>query len=167
MSEAAEKALSAQGVVYLAQLILAGPNEVRRWLRGVMDDRQLGELQSVLRSLPSIQMDANVSSAKLAAGADAEVSISLTATNPSMRRFVHAPGFPKPLTKSGWWLAMGEGEELYALKRVHLERGSKKASLAFVAPDEPGEYTLDIFLVSDSYIGLDQRHSLTIHVAAK
>ncbi|KAL1514923.1 hypothetical protein AB1Y20_004002 [Prymnesium parvum] len=167
MSEAAEKALSAQGVVYLAQLILAGPNEVRRWLRGVMDDRQLGELQSVLRSLPSIQMDANVSSAKLAAGADAEVSISLTATNPSTRRFVHAPGFPKPLTQSGWWLAMGEGEELYALKRVHLERGSKKASLAFVAPDEPGEYTLDIFLVSDSYIGLDQRHSLTIHVAAK
>eukprot|EP00966_Prymnesium_polylepis_P185134 4290978-Prymnesium_polylepis.2 len=57
---------------------------------------------------------------------------------------------------------MGEADELFALKRVHLERGATSTSLSFAAPDEPGEYSFDIYLVSDSYIGLDQKH--TVHV---
>ena len=34
------------------------------------------------------------------------------------------------------------------------------------APDEPGDYTYELFLVSDTYIGLDQRHEVSVRVVA-
>lgn len=36
--------------------------------------------------------------------------------------------------------------------------------LQFSVPDEPGEYTFDVHLVSDSYIGLDQQLSVAVFV---
>ena len=59
---------------------------------------------------------------------------------------------------------MGEDEELLALKKVRLDRGSTTAELAFEAPDEPGEYVWSVMLVSDSYIGLDQTAEVRIVV---
>ena len=166
MSERAERALAAQGVVHLGQLVMAPAADLRRWLRGAMDERQLGELQGLLRSLPSMEMAVAAPTQKLTVSSDGEIAISLRATNPTTRRNVYAPRFPKPVTKSGWWLAMGEGDELLALKRVHLERGSSNTTLAFLAPDEPGEYSFDVYLVSDAYIGLDQRHTVQVQVLA-
>lgn len=169
MSDQAEQALASKGIHHLAQLVTAvtaTPGNLRTWLRGLMNERQMGELQGVLRSLPSIDMSAEGRPTKLAAGGEGEIAISLRAINPSTRRHVYAPRFPKPLTRSGWWLAMGEGDELFALKRVNLERGSIRTSLSFVAPEEPGEYRFEIYLISDSYIGLDQVHTVKIQVVA-
>jgi hypothetical protein len=58
------------------------------------------------------------------------------------RRHAFAPRFPKPKL-AGWWLVMGEADELlvlFALKRIHLNRGALTSELHFAAPDEPGEY---------------------------
>ena len=65
---------------------------------------------------------------------------------------------------AGWWLVMGEEEELIALKRVRLDRGRTTAELQFEAPEEAGEYVWSVLLVSDSYIGLDQRVEVRIVV---
>ena len=35
-----------------------------------------------------------------------------------------------------------------------------------MAPDDAGEHAFDVFLVSDSYIGLDQQHPVTLSVLA-
>lgn len=166
MSEEAEKVLAGHGIVYLAQLMLAPAHQVRNWLRRVMSERQLGEVLALLRCLPSLQMGVTARETKIVAGTDAEVEVSLKATNESTRRYVYAPHCPKPRPQCGWWLAMGEGDELHALKRVHLDRGSTSTSLSFLAPEEPGTYHFEIYLISDSYIGLDQRHKISIHVVA-
>jgi len=164
MDERCERLLADHGIVYLPQLITAAPNDVRRWLGRAMDNRQLGELQGVLRSLPSVQMDVAEPKGKLGAGEEAEIAISLRATNPASRRSAYAPRFPKA-KMAGWWLAMGIEDELLALKRVHLDRGSTTTTLQYLAPEDPGEYEFDVYLISDSYIGLDQRHTVRIIVA--
>lgn len=164
MNERCEQLLASHGIVYLPQLIMAQSQDVRRWLGNSMDARQLGELQAVLRSLPSIHMDVVQPDAKLAAGDESEIAITLRATNPVSRRAAYAPRFPKA-KMAGWWLSMGVEDELLALKRVHLDRGTMTTTLQYLAPDEPGEHVFEVYLVSDSYIGLDQRHTVRILVA--
>ena len=89
----------------------------------------------------------------------------LEARNTHGRARAFAPRFPKP-KQAGWWLVMGEEDELLALKRVRLDRGATSAQLHFEAPDEPGEYVWSVLLVSDSYIGLDVRVEVRVVVAA-
>jgi len=52
-----------------------------------------------------------------------------------------------------------------SLKRVNLLR-RQKTVLEFIAPDEPGDYNLTLFCMSDSYLGCDQEYSVPISVAA-
>ena len=120
----------------------------------------------MLDTLPAVRMSVVQPKGRLAPGAESSVSVSLQCTNPrSSRRHAYAPRFPKPKL-AGWWLVMGVEDELLALKRVHLGgRGPTKAELQFVVPDEPGEHQYDVFLVSDSYIGLDQQHAVPLSVA--
>ena len=37
--------------------------------------------------------------------------------------------------------------------------------LEFMAPEEPGDYNLTLFCMSDSYLGCDQEYSVPISVA--
>jgi pre-mRNA-splicing helicase BRR2 len=43
---------------------------------------------------------------------------------------------------------------------------SQKVMLEFMAPEEPGDYNLTLFCMSDSYLGCDQEYSVQISVAA-
>ena len=74
------------------------------------------------------------------------------------------PRFPKPKL-GGWWLVLGADDELLALKRVHVGRAPTRASLQFIAPDDGGAHEYELHLVSDSYVGLDQLHAVTVRVA--
>jgi hypothetical protein len=47
-----------------------------------------------------------------------EVHITITTTNrASYKKAVHCPNFPKSKSH-GWWVVLGHGDELLALKRV-------------------------------------------------
>ena len=60
---------------------------------------------------------------------------------------------------------LADEEEIIALKRVHPRPGqTTHAELRFSAPGDAGAYGWDVYLVSDTYIGLDQRHALTLAV---
>jgi activating signal cointegrator complex subunit 3 len=157
------RALEAKGVKKLRQLAGAKPDVLRGWLRGAgLHDKQLAELQSLLRTLPNVRLHAKAPP-PLAPGAEGTVSITLEALNPASRSKAFAPHFPKP-KMAGWWLVMGEEDELLALKRVRLDRGRTTAELSFEAPEEPGEHVWSVLLVSDSYIGLDVRSEVRIVV---
>ncbi len=52
---------------------------------------------------------------------------------------------------------------MFALKRVAL-RSTQTFSLKFEAPQEPGEYTYQVFLMSDGYLGLDQQFDFQVTV---
>jgi len=165
MSDEAEAALARRGVRHLPQLMLTPPGELRKLLRGVLAERQLTQLLDVVATLPAVQMSVAPPKATLGAGEEASVHVTLHSTNLRTRRHAFAPRFPKPKL-GGWWLVMGVDDELLALKRVHLSgRGTTKAELQFVAPDDAGEHAFDVYLVSDSYISLDQQHAVTVSVA--
>ncbi|KAK9814715.1 hypothetical protein WJX72_010327 [[Myrmecia] bisecta] len=72
---------------------------------------------------------------------------------------VYAPRFPK-VKEEGWWLVVGDARtrELHALKRLSFgERAA--AHLTFPAADGAGRPLtgISLFLVSDSYLGLDRQ----------
>jgi len=79
---------------------------------------------------------------------------------------VAAPLFPKEKME-GWWIVVGNTKtnSLLSLKRVTLQR-KQQVMLEFIAPEEPGDYSLTLFCMSDSYLGCDQEYIVPISVAA-
>jgi pre-mRNA-splicing helicase BRR2 len=77
---------------------------------------------------------------------------------------VHAPFYPVKKMEN-WWLVIGEESTrtLLAIKRVTIGR-RLNLRLEYTVPT-PGEHELKLFLMSDSYVGVDQDPSFTITVA--
>ena len=163
MDDRAIEQLRRQGVTSRRQLLDAKQETLKGWLggRNGLRDKQISELHQLLRTLPNVRVHAEPPP-PLAPGAEGVVTVMLEALHNS-RSKAFAPRYPKP-RPAGWWLVMGEEEELLALKKVRIERGSTSAELQFEAPEEPGEYTWSVLLVSDSYVGHDQRVEVRIVV---
>ncbi|KAI9845853.1 MAG: DEIH-box ATPase [Sclerophora amabilis] len=68
---------------------------------------------------------------------------------------VHAPFYPSEKTEN-WWVVVGEekSKSLLAIKRVTVQR-RLEMKLEFVVAD-PGEHDLTLYLMCDSYVGVDQ-----------
>ncbi|KAH3727105.1 hypothetical protein DPMN_053030 [Dreissena polymorpha] len=77
----------------------------------------------------------------------------------------HAPRFPKPKDE-GWFLIVGDvqNKELVALKRVPYIRGNSSVQLSLFMPEKPGRVIYTVYLMSDSYLGLDQQYDLHLEV---
>jgi len=75
----------------------------------------------------------------------------------------HYPG----IKQEGWWIVVGDTSTnaLLSLKRVTLKQ-KQGLQLEFMAPDEPGDYDLTMFCMSDSYLGCDQEYTINLSVAA-
>lgn len=77
---------------------------------------------------------------------------------------VHAPFYPTKKMEN-WWLVVGEEstKTLLAIKRITI--GAKlNVRLEYTVPT-PGQHELKLFLMSDSYIGVDQDPSFKVTVA--
>uniref|UniRef100_A0ACB8GCE3 Activating signal cointegrator 1 complex subunit n=1 Tax=Sphaerodactylus townsendi TaxID=933632 RepID=A0ACB8GCE3_9SAUR len=76
-----------------------------------------------------------------------------------------APRFPKSKDE-GWFLIMGEVDkkELIALKRVGYVRNRNTTSVAFYTPEAPGKYIYTLYLMSDSYLGMDQQYDIYLNI---
>lgn len=77
---------------------------------------------------------------------------------------VHAPFYPVKKMEN-WWLVVGEEstKTLLAIKRVTIGR-KLSLRLEYTVPT-PGEHALKLYLMSDSYVGVDQDPSFTVAVA--
>jgi pre-mRNA-splicing helicase BRR2 len=77
---------------------------------------------------------------------------------------VHAPFYPVKKMEN-WWLVVGDekSKALLAIKRVTISR-SLTVRLEYTVPT-PGKHELKLFLMSDSYVGVDQDPSFEITVA--
>ncbi|KAJ9142130.1 Pre-mRNA-splicing factor brr2 [Pleurostoma richardsiae] len=76
---------------------------------------------------------------------------------------VHAPFYPTKKMEN-WWLVVGEEgtKTLLAIKRVTVGR-KLNVRLEFTVPT-PGEHDLKLFLMSDSYVGVDQEPGFSVTV---
>ena len=77
---------------------------------------------------------------------------------------VHAPFYPTRKMEN-WWLVVGEEstKSLLAIKRVTVMK-ELEVKLEFTVPT-PGEHHLKLYLMSDSYVGVDQEREFTITAA--
>ena len=77
---------------------------------------------------------------------------------------VHAPFYPGKKMEN-WWLVVGEEKtkNLLAIKRVTIQK-KLDLKLEFVVPT-PGEHDLTLYLMSDSYFGVDQDPTFTVNAA--
>ncbi|XP_048791723.1 activating signal cointegrator 1 complex subunit 3 [Lagopus muta] len=76
-----------------------------------------------------------------------------------------APRFPK-VKDEGWFLILGEVDkkELIALKRTGYVRNRNTVSLAFYTPETPGKCIYTLYLMSDSYLGMDQQYDIYLNI---
>ncbi|KAL4657484.1 activating signal cointegrator 1 complex subunit 3 [Arapaima gigas] len=76
-----------------------------------------------------------------------------------------APRFPKAKDE-GWFLVLGEVDkrELLAVKRIGFIRTRTSASIAFFTPEKTGRCIYTLYLMSDSYLGLDQQYDIHLNV---
>uniref|UniRef100_A0A8C5WDJ5 Activating signal cointegrator 1 complex subunit 3 n=1 Tax=Leptobrachium leishanense TaxID=445787 RepID=A0A8C5WDJ5_9ANUR len=76
-----------------------------------------------------------------------------------------APKFPKSKDE-GWFLILGEVDkkELVALKRVGYVRTRSNVSMAFYTPENTGRYIYTLYLMSDSYLGMDQQYDIYLNI---
>ncbi|GCC29457.1 hypothetical protein chiPu_0007899 [Chiloscyllium punctatum] len=75
------------------------------------------------------------------------------------------PRFPKAKDE-GWFVILGEidKKELMALKRVGYIRNHSTVSLAFYTPETTGRYIYTLYLMNDSYLGMDQQYDVYLDV---
>lgn len=95
-------------------------------------------------------------------GQEAVVLINLKRHNRSPRQFVSISNYPKP-KECTWFVLIGNPEtnELLAMKRVSFKRfASKKLTLCL--PSDFVDNKLELFLMCDSYIGLDQSYRVDL-----
>ncbi|NWX11126.1 ASCC3 protein, partial [Caloenas nicobarica] len=76
-----------------------------------------------------------------------------------------APRFPK-VKDEGWFLILGEVDkkELIALKRTGYVRNRNTVSVAFFTPETPGKCIYTLYLMSDSYLGMDQQYDIYLNI---
>lgn len=77
---------------------------------------------------------------------------------------VHAPFYPLDKTEN-WWLVVGNEEtnSLYGIKRVTIGR-SLTTKLDYIV-SQPGEQELKLYLICDSYFGVDQDPTFEVNAA--
>ncbi|NWH78990.1 ASCC3 protein, partial [Piaya cayana] len=76
-----------------------------------------------------------------------------------------APRFPK-VKDEGWFLILGEVDkkELIALKRTGYIRNRNTVSVAFYTPETPGKCIYTLYVMSDSYLGMDQQYDIYLNI---
>eukprot|EP00455_Lapot_gusevi_P038061 TRINITY_DN4267_c0_g1_i7.p1 TRINITY_DN4267_c0_g1~~TRINITY_DN4267_c0_g1_i7.p1 ORF type:complete len:582 (-),score=192.11 TRINITY_DN4267_c0_g1_i7:80-1714(-) len=156
------------GVESLPELMDLPEAEVNRMLaRAGLTQRQISRVQNVVKRLPLVDVDWKVTSEKVVVDSLIHLQVNLSRANEPGRRTVRAytPFFPKPKDE-GWWLvaARADTQELVALKRVTMLRGRSKIELEFPAPNSAGSFVYELYLMSDSYLGLDQLYDFSIQV---
>lgn len=117
---------------------------------------------------PNVELEFELADPEnVASGQPSYVNISVTRQleedeEPNLQ--VHAPFYPAEKTEN-WWLVVGEEstKNLLAIKRVTVVR-ELKTKLEIVLPT-PGKHELTLFLMSDSYVGVDQAPTFEVDAA--
>jgi pre-mRNA-splicing helicase BRR2 len=125
-----------------------------------LDSRQLAQVAAFTNDkYPNLDLDFNVlDEENLTAGEPAYLKIKIEREldeDDELDTTVSAPFYPSKKMEN-WWLVVGEERtnSLLALKRVTVGR-KLELRLEYVVPS-PGEHEFTLYLMSDSYVGVDQ-----------
>jgi translocation protein SEC63 len=132
-------------------------------------EEQKEDVKKYLKLLPDISVDTKVlveddEDDKVYEGDLCTIRVTITRNNleeDEKAGLVHVPRFPYP-KQEAWWIMLGTREG----KIVHIEKVGNPDrvvdhAIKFLAP-RVGEYEFDLFVKSNAYVGLDQKHKVTL-----
>ncbi|GJQ88857.1 putative activating signal cointegrator 1 complex subunit [Trypoxylus dichotomus] len=144
-------------------------------LINVFGTNRAGEIMKHIRNVPWVEMNINLIEIEsnvrksptnniyeVFPDTEYEISLSAFRKGSSDKSVLHSPRFPKKKDE-GWFVILGENDELHCIKRFNVDNRST-VSLKFCSPSRLGTYTYNLYLMSDSYIGLDQQFEIPIQV---
>jgi len=134
-----------------------------------LTNRQLADAAEFTNNrYPNVDIDFKVEEPEeIVAGSPSYLSITIERQleeDEEPNTVVHAPFYPLDKNEN-WWLVVGneETKSLCAIKRVTI--GKKlRTKLEYVVPNA-GEQELTLYLMSDSYVGVDQVQTFKVNVA--
>ncbi|KAL8963038.1 MAG: hypothetical protein Q9193_000655 [Seirophora villosa] len=134
-----------------------------------LDNQQLSQVAAFTNDkYPDIELDFEVlNKDEIIAGSPSYLHIKITRNveeDEEPDTTVHAPFYPQRKMEN-WWLVVGEekSKSLLAIKRVTIGR-QLDMKLEYVVPSA-GSHDLTLYLMSDSYMGVDQDPTFTIDAA--
>ncbi|KAI9731600.1 MAG: DEIH-box ATPase [Cirrosporium novae-zelandiae] len=134
-----------------------------------LNNRQLAQVANFANKYyPNVDLEYEVEDKDdITAGAPAYLKVKLEREideDEEVEQNVHAPFYPRDKMES-YWVVVGNEKErtLLAIKRVSLGR-SLEVKLEYVVPTA-GEHDLTVFLICDSYVGVDQDPHFQIRAA--
>ncbi|KAL8656143.1 MAG: hypothetical protein Q9210_000469 [Variospora velana] len=134
-----------------------------------LDNQQLSQVAAFTNDkYPDIELDFEVlNKDEITAGSPSYLHIKVTRNveeDEEPDTTVHAPFYPQSKMEN-WWLVVGEekSKSLLAIKRVTIGR-QLDTKLEYVVPSA-GSHDLTLYLMSDSYMGVDQDPTFTIVAA--
>ncbi|KAI4247759.1 MAG: hypothetical protein L6R40_001345 [Gallowayella cf. fulva] len=134
-----------------------------------LDNKQLSQVAAFTNNqYPDIDMDFEVlDQDDITAGSPSYLQVKITRNvegDQEPDTTVHAPFYP-PRKTENWWLVVGEAKtkSLMGIKRVTVGR-ELEMKLEFTVPSA-GTHELTLYLMSDSYMGVDQEPTFTVEAA--
>ncbi|XPS93184.1 RNA helicase [Ascochyta lentis] len=134
-----------------------------------VDQRQLADVANFTNNYyPNIELEHElVDPEDIASNSPAQLRVRITRNmddDDELKTDVHAPFYPSEKSES-WWLVVGDQKEhtLLAIKKVTVPR--KLETMLEFTLEKPGTHELTLYLVSDSYLGVDQAPSFTVEAA--
>ena len=179
-SDSVIKAANAAGAKDIFEFMEAmDPNENKDYQTLVkklgLDNKQLSQAAAFTNEIyPNVELDFEVEGKEeIVAGSPAHLKIRIERDvgaddeedggKGEVDTTVHAAFFPQRKMEN-WWLVVGEEKtkSLLAIKRVTVGR-RLEVRLEYVVPD-PGRHELTLYLMSDSYVGVDQDPGFAVEV---
>ena len=142
-----------------------------------LSDAQMQDVAAFCNSFPVVDLSFEVQDAdSVTAGDSMRVVVKLArdvddedddmdAEDPKKIGVVSAPFYPKEKVES-WWVVLGDTKAgtILAIKRTQLEK-KLTLNLDCLAPAEAGAHKLKLYLMCDSYLGVDQEFDIDLNVA--
>ena len=131
------------------------------------DKKQLEQAAEFSNKYPSVELEFEVlHPEEIMAGAPSYLKVKIQREidedeeEPDLT--VEAPYFPIKKTEN-WWLVVGNANSLLGIKKVSFGR-QLELKLEYEV-QEPGKQDLKLYLISDSYVGVDQEQEFTVTAA--
>jgi hypothetical protein len=161
--------LAKRGIMHLIQLVSFKPDTLRKILREInsgLEETEISEMFAVLNRVPVCKVRWSVVATQedgtplkdtpLEEGGEANLIINIERTNKAYSQGVGMSNFAK-FKEAAWFVLVvnKKTNEIIVVKRISFKRRTSK-SLAIALPDDFEEETFDVYLMCDSYVGLDQ-----------
>ncbi|KAF2270673.1 pre-mRNA splicing factor [Lojkania enalia] len=134
-----------------------------------LDNKQLNDAATFTNDYyPNVEMNFEVVDPEdMTANAPSQVNVVITREleeDDEPKTEVHAPFYPGDKTEN-FWLVIGDQRTrgLLGIKKITVGR-ELKTKVPFTVP-EPGKHELTLFLISDSYLGVDQAPTFEVEAA--